>query len=106
MCESKIKMRHKQTIGKSSNLWVLQSIQNQKEFCPKQCNTSGKEWLEDEHQPSVMFGLRKSELESFSELELLKGYGIEQFWFRVRCIPLSGYCSHLIMEVLLWKDMT
>ena len=30
----------------------------------------------------------------------------KQFWFRVRCIPLSGYCSHLIMEILLWKDMT
>lgn len=67
-------MRYKQTIEKSSNLWVLWSIQNQKEFCRKQCSTSGKEWLEDEHQPSVMFGLRKSELESFSELELLKGF--------------------------------
>lgn len=65
-----------------------------------------KGWLENKNKPSLTLDLRKSELKSFSEVELLKGYEIEQPWSRVRGIPLSGYCSHLIIEVLLWKNIT
>lgn len=39
------------------------------------------------------------------QMELLKGYEIEQPWCRVRGIPLSGYCSPLIIAILLWKNI-